>query len=126
MKLWQWKYNDMSNPKVPNRDIKWEFRIPYLLKAAGSIFGFHGGYSIHVWFLCVGFDWITDVSCGKVNKIKLWKWYIDFVIRRGWSLEFYLGIDKHRFMDWKIKRMLKKMTPSERVKHLKQLMELLE
>ena len=76
MKLWTWKWNDMSNPKVPNRDIKWEFGVPYILKARGSVFGFHDGRSFHIWFLFFGIDFITDVSCGKVNRIRFSKWYI--------------------------------------------------
>ncbi len=125
MKLWTWKYNDMSNPKVPNRDIKWDFGIPYILDAKGSIFGFHGGRSFHIWFLCFGIDFITDVSCGKVNKVRFWKWYISFVLRRGWSFEFHIGIDRMRVQDWKMKRFYKKLTPEQFSDVRKRLAELL-
>ncbi len=121
MKIWHWKYIDLS----PNngRDIKWEFGIPYLLKASGSLF--RPGFSFHLWFLCFGIDWITDCSCGKVNRIRFWKWYISFILRRGWSFEFHIGIDRGRISDWKIKRLMRKMTPEEWENHIKRLIEFL-
>lgn len=113
LKFWYYKCDDISNPKVPNRDIKWEFGVPYILGVNGSIFGFHGGFSFHIWFLFFGLDFITDVSCGKVNRIQFWNWYISFILRRGWSLEFSIGIDQTRFNHWKMKRDLRKMTPKQ-------------
>lgn len=124
-KLYTWKYDNMSDNKVPNRDIKWDFGIPYLLKMSGSIFGFHGGFSFHIWFLCFGIDFITNVSCGKVNKIQFWKWYISFILRRGWSFEFHIGVDRMRVHDWKMKRFYKRLTPEQFSGIRKQLEELL-
>ncbi len=113
----------MSNLKVPNRDIKWEFGIPYILRARGSLFQ---GFSFHIWFLCFGIDFITDVSCGKVNKIRLWKWYVSFVLRRGWSFEFHIGIDRMRIHGWKMRRFYRKLTPDQFQGIKKRLAELLE
>ncbi len=120
MKLYRYKYNDMSDPDVPNRDIKWEFWIPYILKVNGSLFS---GYSIHIWFLCFGIDWITDCGCGKVNKIRFWKYYISFILRRGWSFEFHIGIERYRVSDWKFKRQLKKMTPEKAEETIKEIIK---
>ena len=126
MKLWTWKYIDLSNPEVPNRNKKWEFSIPYLLKSSGSIFGFNGGFSVNIRFLCFGFHFLTDVHCGKVRKLYFKKWYITLVIRRGWSCEISIGLDKSDILSWRVDRILKKMTPEERACHIETLKEMLE
>ena len=126
MKLWTWKYIDNSKPEVPNCDKKWEFSIPYLLKSNGSVFGVNGGFSVHARFLCFGFSFITDVSCGKVTKIRFYKWYAALIIRRGWSCEISIGIDESDIRWWYIRRKLKKMTVQERTEFVKEMKDLLE
>ena len=126
LKFWIWKWYDGSRKENPRtRDQKWEFAIPYVLKANGSIFGFHGGFSFHLWFLCFGIDWITDCSCGKRVYIKPWKWYLSLVIRHGWSLEFHIGIDRGRVSDWRIRRMIMKAGPEKLEEVISRLKELL-
>lgn len=126
MKLWTWKYVDTSNPDVPNRMIKWDFGIPYLLKISRSRWGFHGGGSVDIWFLCFGFNLTRGCHCGKVTKFHWWHWYLSLVIRRGWSSEFRLGIDRGNVTDWRVKRMLKKMTPQEFDEHCKMMQEMID
>ena len=118
LKFWTWKWYDGSRPANPKtRDQKWEFAIPYILQARGSIWGFHGGFSFHLWFLCLGINWMTDCSCGRRVYIRLSKWYLSLVIRHEWSLEFHIGIDRGRISDWRVRRMIqyimKHGTPEE-------------
>lgn len=126
MRLWTWQFVDISDSTVPNRMKRWEFNIPYLLKSSGFIFGFDGGFSIHIRFLCFGFNLVTDVSCGKVTKFHFNKWYVTLIIRRGWSCEINIGIDKAEILSWRVDRMLRKMTPQERTKHIETIRNLLK
>ena len=126
LKFWTWKWYDGSRKADPKtRDQKWEFAIPYVLKANGSIFSFHGGFSFHLWFLCFGIDWITDVSCGRVFRIRPSKWYLSLVIRHGWSLELYIGVDRVRISDWQVRRMILKGGPEKLKEVISRLRELL-
>ena len=126
MKLWTWKYIDLSNPEIPNCNKRWEFSIPYLLKSSRSIFGFDGGFSINIRFLCFGFSFITNCSCGKVRKLYFKKWYITLVLRHGWSCEISIGLNKTNIISWQTKRILKKMTPEEVAYYFRTLKEMLE
>ena len=119
--FWTWRWVDLSNPNIPSRDIKWEFVIPYILRLSGSLFC---GYSFAIKFLCFGFHFITDVSCGRVFKCRLEKWYLHFIIRRGWSCEIGVGIDRMDIHDWKMGRLYKRMTPEQLSGLRRELMEL--
>ena len=119
--FYNWKWTDLSPEN--GRDIKWEFNVPYVLAASGSLF--RSGFSFHIWLLCFGVDFITDVGCGKVFRVRPWKYYISFILRRGWSLEFHVGIDRIRISDWKVRRMMKNATFEERLAVIDRLRSLL-
>jgi len=110
--LWYWKYNDRSDPKLPSRNIKWEFGIPYILLSEGSLFW--KGHSFHLAFLIFGLDYITDIGCGKSIKFGFKKWFWHFSINRGWTITIYIGFSWLRYMNWSIRRSFKKMTPGQR------------
>ena len=124
-KFWTWKWYDGSRKANPRtRDQKWEFKIPYILDSKGSIFGFHGGFSFHVRFLCFGIDWITDCSCGKRVYLRPSKWYISLIIRHGWDLEFHLGLDAVAIRWWNTLRIIKKGGPEKLEEVISRLEEL--
>lgn len=102
-----WKYIDESNPEVPSRHIRWEFKIPFVLKLDGSLFW--KGWSVGGRFLIFGFDYITDVHCDK-NKVRigLQKWFIHASMFNGWCFTLFFGVAYLEYMTWRIKRMDKK------------------
>jgi len=101
-----WKYNDMSNPKVPSRYIKWEFKIPFILKTDGTLFW--KGWSFGCRFLIFCLHYITDVSCGRRLKIRFEKWFCYLDFSYGWSFTIAIGLPRIEYMSWKTRRILRK------------------
>ena len=105
MNLWTW--NDMSNPKIPSRNIKWDFVLPFILSMSGSLFWPGHSFQI-IFFSLFGFDYITNVFCGNrfESGFKKWFWYINF--GRGWNATFYIGISKTAFITHSLRRLMRK------------------
>jgi hypothetical protein len=105
-------YNDQSNPKIPSRNIRWEFTIPFFLHLEGSLFW--PGHSFNIRFLIFGFHYITDVHCGKYVRTGFRKWFCFFEVFYGWNAGISIGVSQTEFMSWKIRRLASKLSPERK------------
>lgn len=125
MRLWAWKYKDESDPKIPSRYIKWEFKLPHLLRLKGKLFWKGHSFSISIPLLSVYYA--VGTPCGGFwgihKEITYFSaiWYGKKIV-----ISVALGIPKSRYMDWKIARMIKKMKPEQRTEIINKLNEILK
>lgn len=124
MKLWTWKYKNESDPKIPSRYIKWEFKLPYVLKLKGKLLWKGHSFSISIPLISVYY--MTGTPCGKFWSIHKEAIYFNPIWYGAKGvLSIALGIPKSKLMDWKIARMMKKMKPEERNEIINQLKDIL-
>ena len=111
-KIFSVLYNDQSKPEIPSRNIKWEFSFPFLLSMNGSLFW--KGHSFNIRFLVFGFNYITNVHCGKYIHAGFMKWLWHITAYHGWSFSFIIGVSQAEFLDWKIRRIVKTLSLKEK------------
>ena len=100
-----WKWNNMSDPKIPSRNIKWSWGIPYCISVDGSLFW--KGFSFGVWTPLMGLSFISNVFCGKSVRMGFQQWFLYITCNHGWSASVYFGYSRLKHLEMQIRRMMK-------------------